>query len=127
MDASAAGDVIERAGRALIGAVPAPAKVILLGSHAVGTADEQSDFDFLVIESEVSDRFAEMARLGRLLGRMLVPADVVVVSEREAHLRHSGLRCLPAAVFAVASREIPDASPDLYETFLWILVHRRPY
>jgi hypothetical protein len=52
--------------------------------RATGTADEQSDFDFLVIESEVSDRFAEMARLGRLLGRMLVPADVVVVSEQDA-------------------------------------------
>jgi uncharacterized protein len=84
MDASAAGDAIERAGHALISAAPAPAKVILFGSHARGTADEHSDFDFLVIERDVDDRFAEMARLGRLLGRMLVPADVVVVSEQEA-------------------------------------------
>ena len=84
MDASAADEAIERAGRALIDAVPAPAKVILFGSRAAGGADEQSDFDFLVIEREVDDRFAEMARLGRLLGRMLVPADVVVVSERDA-------------------------------------------
>lgn len=60
------------------------APVILFGSRATGTADEQSDFDFLVIEREVPDRFAEMARLGRLLGRMLVPADVVVVSEQDA-------------------------------------------
>lgn len=84
MDASVAEEAIERAGHALIGAALAPATVILFGSRAVGTADEQSDFDFLVIEREVSDRFAEMARLGRLLGRMLVPADVVVVSERDA-------------------------------------------
>jgi uncharacterized protein len=84
MDASAAEDAIERAGRALIAAAPVPAKVILFGSRAAGTADEQSDFDFLVIERDVNDRFAEMARLGRLLGRMLVPADVVVVSEQDA-------------------------------------------
>jgi predicted nucleotidyltransferase len=78
MDANAADEVIERAGRALIDAVPAPARAILFGSRADGGADEQSDFDFLVIERDVDDRFAEMVRLGRLLGRLLVPADAVV-------------------------------------------------
>lgn len=62
--------------------MPAPAKVILFGFRASGTAD-----DFLVIERDLEDRFAEMTRPGRLLGRMLVPADVVVVSERDARKR----------------------------------------
>ena len=84
MDASSAEEVIECAGRALIEAVPAPAKVILFGSQARGDADDRSDFDFLVVEREVDDRFGEMARLGRILGRMLIPADVVVVSEEYA-------------------------------------------
>jgi predicted nucleotidyltransferase len=79
------GTIIERAGRALIEAVSAPAKVILFGSHARGDEDDRSDFDFLVIEREVDDRFGEMARLSTLLGRLLIPADVVVVSE--AHVR----------------------------------------
>lgn len=84
MNAAAAEDTIDRAGRALIDAASAPAKVILFGSRARGDANARSDFDFLVVEHDVADRFAEMARLGRVLGRMLIPADVVVVSERYA-------------------------------------------
>lgn len=75
---------IERAAQALIEATPAPAKVLLFGSHARGDASERSDFDFLVIEPEVDDRFGEMARLSRILGRLLIPADVVVVSAQYA-------------------------------------------
>jgi hypothetical protein len=37
-----------------------------------------------VIEREVQDRFGEMVRLGRILGRLLIPADVVVVSAERA-------------------------------------------
>lgn len=33
-----------------------------------------------MVEQEVPDRFAEMARLATLLGRSLIPADVVVMS-----------------------------------------------
>ena len=84
MSDTAGGEMIERAGRALIEATAAPAKVILFGSRARGDADERSDFDFLVIEQEVGDRFGEMARLDRVLGRLLIPADVVVVSEQHA-------------------------------------------
>ncbi len=80
MSATADQVLIERASRALIEAVEVPAKVILFGSRARGDADDRSDFDFLVIEREVQDRFAEMVRLGRILGRLLIPADVVVVS-----------------------------------------------
>ena len=47
--------------------------MILFGSHARGEADEGSDFDFLVIERQVDDRFGEMVRLGRILGRLLFP------------------------------------------------------
>jgi len=50
------GPTIERAGRALIEAVPAPAKVILFGPHARGDADDRSDYDFLVIEREIEVR-----------------------------------------------------------------------
>jgi predicted nucleotidyltransferase len=57
---------------------------LLFGARARGDAKERSDFDFLVIEPEVDDRFEEMARLSRLLGRLLIPADVVVVSEEYA-------------------------------------------
>jgi hypothetical protein len=74
---------IERAGRALIEAMPAPAKVILFGLHIGGDGEIRGDYEFLVIEREVEDRFGEMRRLGKILGRLLIPAQVVVASEEE--------------------------------------------
>jgi predicted nucleotidyltransferase len=67
----------------LVGAVAAPAKVILFGSHARTDADDGSGFDFLVIEAEVDDGFAETARLNTLLGHLLIPPEVVIVSARQ--------------------------------------------
>lgn len=84
MNAATVEATIDRAGRALIDAAPVPTKVILFGSRARGDATDRSDFDFLVVEPEVADDFAETVRLGRVLGRMLIPADVVVVSQRYA-------------------------------------------
>jgi hypothetical protein len=74
---------IERAGKALIEATSAPAKVILFGMHVGGDGEVRGDYEFLVIEREVEDRFGEMARLGTILGRLLIPAQVVVASEEE--------------------------------------------
>ena len=84
MSATAEGATIESAARALVDAAASPARVILFGSRARGDGDDRSDFDFLVIEREVNDRFDEMVRLDRVLGRMLIPADVVVISEQYA-------------------------------------------
>jgi len=81
MNAVAAEAMIERAGRALIDAASAPAKVILFGSHARGDADGGSDFDFLVIESEVADRVAEAVKLRRALGDFGAPVDVIVMDQ----------------------------------------------
>jgi predicted nucleotidyltransferase len=91
MNAAAVEVMIERAGRALIDAASAPAKVILFGSHARGDADRGSDFDFLVIESEVADRVAEAVKLRRALGDFGAPVDVIVMDqalvERRAKVR----------------------------------------
>lgn len=59
MNAAVAEDTIDRAGRALIDAAVAPAKVILFGSRARWDASDRSDFDFLVVERDVADGFAE--------------------------------------------------------------------
>jgi predicted nucleotidyltransferase len=61
-------------------AVPAGTRLIVFGSHARGEAQADSDLDLLLVEPQVHDRFAEMARLSTLLGRRLIPADVVVMS-----------------------------------------------
>lgn len=60
--------------------LPQGARVFVFGSHAEGSARADSDIDVLVIEPEVKDRAAEMIRLSALLGRQLIPADVVVMS-----------------------------------------------
>ena len=79
--------LIERAAQALADAAHPPVKVILFGSYARGTARPDSDVDFLVVESEINGgRLHEAARLSTLVGRMLVPADVVVADP--AHVEH---------------------------------------
>jgi predicted nucleotidyltransferase len=48
---------------------------MLVGSHA---RDDRSDIDLLTIVREVEDCFGEMARLGGIIGRLLIAADAVV-------------------------------------------------
>jgi len=81
-------ELIQRAGEALAAAAGSSARVILFGSHARGEAAADSDVDFLVIEPRLEDRFGEAVRLGRLIGELGVPADVIVVSED--HVREWG-------------------------------------
>lgn len=71
---------IDEAARCLTGQLPAGSRLIVFGSQARGDAKADSDVDLLVIEPEVRNRFAEMARLSTLLGQRLIPADVVVLS-----------------------------------------------
>jgi predicted nucleotidyltransferase len=65
----------------LQGRLPPGSRVIVFGSRARGGAREDSDLDLLVVEPVVTNRFDEMARLASLLGRNLIPADVVVMSD----------------------------------------------
>ncbi len=73
-------ELLQRALNLLFGAAPAGSQVILFGSRVRGEARPDSDYDFVVVEPQVSDRFAEMVRLSALLGSAMIPADVVVFS-----------------------------------------------
>jgi predicted nucleotidyltransferase len=77
-------DDIRRAAEILARNAQAPARVILFGSHAGGTAGRHSDLDFLVVEEDVPSRFDEMVRLRDALPPLGVPVDVLVVSESYA-------------------------------------------
>lgn len=72
--------LIDDAVTCLSSEVPAGSRLVVFGSQARGDARPDSDLDLLVVEPAVADRFAEMARLSTLLGRRLIPADVVVMS-----------------------------------------------
>jgi uncharacterized protein len=93
--------VIRHAVEVLILAAPSGSQVILFGSYAEGTARADSDIDFLVVEPRAKERFSEMVRLSRLLGDMLIPADVIVVS-REYFDRY---RNTPNTIAYEASRK----------------------
>lgn len=56
-----------------------PARIILFGSAATGTATSDSDIDLLVVEDEVDDVRAESVRLRTALGDLGRPLDVLVM------------------------------------------------
>lgn len=60
-------------------AAAAPARIILFGSVAAGTATKDSDIDLLVVEDEVDDVRAESVRLRTALGDLGRPLDVLVM------------------------------------------------
>jgi len=57
-----------------------PARVIVFGSVATGTATTDSDLDLLVVIDDVADARAESIRLRAALGDVGMPVDVIVMS-----------------------------------------------
>ncbi|MEI6667523.1 MAG: nucleotidyltransferase domain-containing protein [Acidobacteriota bacterium] len=78
-----------------------PKYIILFGSRARGDASEESDFDVMVVESEIVDRGGEMVRLGRLLRPLDVSVDLLVVSTE----RFEYWRDTPGNVYFEAASE----------------------
>lgn len=76
-------DQIDAAIRVLVD-VARPERILLFGSYGRGDAREDSDLDFLVIESEVADRAKEMVRLRRSLRPLRLAVDVLVYSAEDA-------------------------------------------
>ena len=74
---------IGKAVSALVTAAPNAEQIVLFDSYANGLADEGSDLDFLVIESEVTNRAQEMVRLRRSLRSLRIPVDILVYSRAE--------------------------------------------
>ncbi|MDE0200334.1 MAG: nucleotidyltransferase domain-containing protein [Caldilineaceae bacterium] len=60
-----------------------PARVLLFGSHARGTADCWSDVDLLVVMEEVSDKRRAAVEMRRELSDLPVSKDIVVTTPDE--------------------------------------------
>ncbi|HUT61189.1 MAG TPA: nucleotidyltransferase domain-containing protein [Phycisphaerae bacterium] len=91
---------IDRAAQMLLDAAPG-SRVILFGSHARGRGDSASDVDFLVVEPYVKSRIQEMVRLHEVLRPLLVPVDVLVVSQEQFEY----WKDTPTTVYYDAARE----------------------
>jgi predicted nucleotidyltransferase len=78
-----------------------PVQVILFGSRARGDAGKDSDLDLLVVEREVSDRYAEMVRLDEVLGGLVLPVDLLVIGEQDFRAWAE----TPGSIYRTASRE----------------------
>ena len=91
-------DTIQQAVRILAEQVVVQ-RVILFGSYANGTAREDSDLDFLVIETGLTSRRAEMVRLRASLRPLGLPVDVMVADadQFEAWKDHPGTALFEAA------------------------------
>ena len=74
-----------------------PEQIILFGSHAWGTPNEDSDVDLLVIVSHSDEKPAQRAMRGyRCLSGLTVPKDVLVKTRAEVErFRHvyASLEC----------------------------------
>ena len=61
-----------------------PEQIILFGSHAWGTPNEDSDVDLCVILSQSDEKPIQRAvRAQHCMGRLLVPADISVKTRTE--------------------------------------------
>jgi len=76
-------ETLASAVQALTRAAPLAEQIFLFGSRARGDAQADSDYDFLVIESELVNRASEMVRLRRALRPLRIAADVLVYSRDE--------------------------------------------
>ena len=69
-----------------------PTRIILFGSRARGDADVRSDVDLLVIKPRVENRYEELVELDRSLAGILMPVDILLVSEAEFEERAEHFR-----------------------------------
>jgi predicted nucleotidyltransferase len=78
-----------------------PAKIILFGSHARGTAGTDSDVDLLVVMQPHGSKRERVVEVYGLLAGIGVPKDVVIVTPEEFEL----YRDVPGTVIRTACRE----------------------
>jgi len=66
-----------------IGSVINPQRLIIFGSYANGTADEDSDLDILVVEKEIKSKMEEKRKIRKALKDINISKDIIVISEEE--------------------------------------------
>lgn len=75
-------DVIKEIVRRII-SESKPEKIILFGSYAYGTPNEDSDIDILVVKAKMQSKIEEYSRIRRRLMGMGFPFDIIVTTPEE--------------------------------------------
>jgi len=78
-----------------------PRKIVLFGSHARGSAEQNSDIDLLVVAESEQPRHRRSVPLYGALSDMLVPMDIIVYTPEEIE----DWRQVPQAFVTTALRE----------------------
>ena len=94
-----------------------PARILLFGSRARGSANRWSDVDLLVVMEEVTDKRRAAVEMGRVLSDLPVSKDIIVTTPEEIARRGH----LVGTVLRAALRD----GKVVYERTL-ILSSRRP-
>lgn len=86
-------EAIQALAQQLFEAAASPARVMLFGSHARGTAHAGSDVDLLVIEDDLPNKGEEYVRLLQVIGPQNV--DLILISRADYAKRKDWVGSLP--------------------------------
>jgi len=75
-----------------------PDKIILFGSYAYGTPNEDSDLDILVIMNNYKNKWDEKARIRKALSDIRISKDILVENEK-FYLTHSDDNWINTALY----------------------------
>ena len=74
-------NAISAVARKALDAASGPARVIVFGSYARDEAEDDSDLDLLVIESQLTNYESEYLKLRSAIGRIGVGVDLLLLSQ----------------------------------------------
>lgn len=75
-----------------------PDKIILFGSYAYGTPNEDSDIDLCIIEDKIDSKIKEKTKIRNLLKDIKISKDILV-EEEEYFLTHSDENWINTALY----------------------------
>ena len=73
-------------------------KIILFGSYAYGTPNEDSDIDLCIIEDKIDSKIKEKTKIRNLLKDIKISKDILV-EEEEYFLAHSDENWINTALY----------------------------
>ena len=80
-----------------------PNKIILFGSYAYGTPNENSDIDICIIEDKIISKLKEKRKIRKLLSSVRFPKDILLV-ENDYFLSHSDQNWINTAFYDISVR-----------------------